>query len=155
MKNVATNVHEGKGLYIYGTVGNGKTTWAYKIAREYLEKVAHHGINPSKIPVYFVNVPSLLNDLKLAFNNPDEMAKINHRLRNADLVIFDDIGAESDTKWAMETLYQHINHRYANDKSCIFTSNAPVTQMEMRVADRIREVNDIVVFKGSSKRENK
>lgn len=83
------------------------------------------------------------------------MAKINHRLQNADLVIFDDIGAESDTKWAMETLYQHINYRYSNDKACIFTSNVPITNLEMRVADRLREVNEVVVFKGSSKRERK
>lgn len=155
LKDVTNRIQDGQGLFISGGVGTGKTTWAYKIAIEYLQKTSHHGIDPNRIPVYFVNVPSLLNDLKLAFNDPKKMENINHRLQSADLVIFDDIGAESDTKWAMETLYQYINYRYANGKSSIFTSNLPITQLEMRVADRIKEVNEIATFKGQSRRERK
>jgi len=150
---VVENVRNGVGLFIYGGVGSGKTVWTYKIARHYMESIAstwESGKSPN--PIYFANVPRLLNDLKGAFQDDKLMESIDNAVMNSDLVIFDDLGAENATEWARERLYQYIDYRYANMKACLFTSNKDIRLIEERIADRVRGTCEIVEFRMSSKR---
>lgn len=151
LNNVVGNVIDGKGLYIYGPAGNGKTTWAYKIARKYIATLAYNKQAP-RTAVYFANVPELMNDLKLGFNDNELQRRLNYSIESADLVIFDDIGAENSTEWAQEQLYHYINYRYSNGKATIFTSNLPPNSLEKRVSDRINGMAQIIEFKGTSQR---
>lgn len=149
--NVVKNISNGRGLFINGTYGSGKTTWAYRIAVEYMERLAPYDIN--SFPVYYVNVPALLSTLKLNFNNDEETRKIHHAMENAHLVIFDDMGAENNTEWANEVLYTFVNKRYEQGKANIFTSNIDINNLtQERIRDRILETCEIVEFKGSSMR---
>lgn len=151
MLDIVNEVKNGNGLYIHGGVGTGKSSWAYKIGRKYIATLAYNKIRRNTA-LYFANVPELLNNLKEAFNDPQYMKELNHKIENADLVIFDDIGAENTTEWAKEQLYHYINHRYSNGKSTIFTSNLPPNSLEQRVADRVKEMTTIVKFSGQSRR---
>lgn len=149
--NVFDKVRKGEGLYIYGNAGTGKTTWAYKIGRKYIATIAYNKLEP-RLALYFANVPELMNDLKAGFNDYQKMRELNYAIENADLVIFDDIGAENSTEWAKEQLYHYINYRYSNGKATIFTSNLPPNSLENRVADRIKGMTTILEFKGESER---
>lgn len=151
LNNVVENVKQGKGLYIHGNAGNGKTTWAYKIARKYIATLAYNKHSP-RTAVYFANVPELMNDLKLGFSDNEMQRRLNYSIENADLVIFDDIGAENSTDWAQEQLYHYINYRYANGKATIFTSNIPPNSLEKRIADRVNGMTQILEFKSGSQR---
>ena len=143
----------GVGLYIHSPhSGNGKSTWAYKIAREYMEQISSVWILGETQPVYYVNVPQLLNELKQSFGDDNALRRIDKYVMQSALVIFDDIGAENATDWAREKLYQYIDYRYANGLACIFTSNKSVDTLDFRIADRIKGMCKIVTFVTHSKR---
>lgn len=152
-KNVCDNVKNGNGLFIYGGVGSGKTVWTYKIAREYMETLSGKQWDEKTNPVYFANVPRLLDDLRSAMRNEELMAKLDSLIMESDLVIFDDLGAENATEWAKDKLYQYIDYRYANCKASVFTSNKSLDEIEVRIADRIRGTCTQVEFLMSSKRQ--
>lgn len=150
---VLTNVKNGNGLFIYGGVGSGKTVWTYKISREYMETLAGKLWDEQTNPVYFANVPRLLDDLRASMKNEEALEKLDYLMMNSDLVIFDDLGAENATEWAKDKLYQYIDYRYANCKASIFTSNKELDNLDLRIADRIRGTCTQVEFKMSSKRQ--
>lgn len=150
--NVVANVKAGRGLFINGTPGNGKTTWTYKIAREYMEQLSLKGSKAIR-PVYYANVPELLNDIKRGFKDEDLAKSIETKMRESDLVIFDDIGAENSTEWVKEQLYQYINYRYSNNLACLYTSNLALNQLEQRIADRINGSCKVITFTAVSKRQ--
>lgn len=149
--DVVNQVRSGRGLFLHGGVGTGKTTWAYKIARKYIATLAYNK-KSSNFAVYFANVPELMNDLKTGFNDPQLTRELNYAIQNADLVIFDDIGAENATEWAKEQLYHYINYRYSNNLATIFTSNLAPNSLEARVSDRIKGMTTIVEISGQSRR---
>lgn len=102
-------------LYIYGECGTGKTFLASLIAKEYLRDYRE---------VVFGDVPSLLEEIKRTFDNPekDGGAILNHYC-NCDLLVLDDLGAGQVTEWNVGVLYEIINQRYNAEKSTIITSN--------------------------------
>lgn len=151
--NVMEHVSRGTGLFLYGGVGSGKTVWTYKIARHYMESLAGKRWDEKTTPVYFANVPRLLDDLRAAMKDESLMAKLDHAIMTSDIVIFDDLGAENATEWAREKLYQYIDYRYANCMASIFTSNKELDNLDERIADRIRGTCTQVEFRMSSKRQ--
>lgn len=121
--DVEAKVKAGEGLFIFSeTKGNGKTAWACKIMNEYFKAVAL--TNNLRCRGLFINVPSFLQSLRDAMDNPSEQVReMLDNVKEADLVIWDDIGTENPTNWVRERLYSFINHRYSNGLSQIFTSN--------------------------------
>lgn len=150
--NIVKHVQDGIGLFIYGGVGSGKTVWTYKIARHYIESIAPKWEDRDPNPIYFANVPRLLDEFRNAMRTDSKIDELDYLIMESDIVIFDDIGAENATEWAKEKLYQYINYRYANCKTSIFTSNKELDSLEERIADRIRGTCVNVEFKMSSKR---
>lgn len=158
---VVDNVDNGRGLYIFSkNKGNAKTSWAAKIMNEFFRKIAL--TNPMKCRGVFVSVPQFLQDIRNTFNGGDNAA-IRERMesvRNADLVIWDDIGTENPSNWVREQLYSFINDRYSNRRSQIFTSNLSLEQlandqiMGERIASRIAGCCEIIEFKNEDRREN-
>jgi len=92
--------------------------------------------------VIFVSVAELFDDIKESFNNQgkaNEMLKFQASIKNADLVIFDDIGTETPSKWVKEKLYIYINSRESNKKATIFTSNCSIDELTVKLDDRITD----------------
>lgn len=137
-------VATGQGLYLFGTVGTGKTTTACSIAMSFILHQTLADIragNRTRQLVQYVNVPDLLDLIKRGFDNEDEAAKgarVLESLRTTPLAIFDDIGAERPTEWARERLLQVIGHRYDNELSSVFTSNLTLPELVEQLGSRLQ-----------------
>lgn len=158
-KHVKDRIDKGDGLFIHSpNKGNGKTTWACKIAAEYFKQTALK-TDPTKTKVLFLNVPDFFFRLRENMFRKEKDLDFEWMLEQisvADLVIWDDIGIEKPTDFVKEVLYRYINERYNNMKAQIFTSNKSVGQLaedlSPQIADRIFDCARIIEFKDGSKR---
>jgi len=110
--------------------GNGKTHLAAAIANY----VADAGE-----PVLFVVVPDLLDYLRASFS-PSSQARLDKRfdeVKNAPLLVLDDLGTESATAWAREKLYQLFNYRYSARLPTVITTAVAIEQLDPRLASRM------------------
>ena len=158
--NCGRFVKEGWNLNLYSkNVGNGKTSWAIKILKNFVET---YGCNFCSMCLY-INVPQFIAMSK-DFENPDSMNKYaelksNAMNRDYKLVIFDEIASKQATEADMQNLFTIIDHRIITGKSCIYTSNVLPEELKKlvgeRIADRIagadRTVN--IELKGGSRRK--
>lgn len=136
--NIVNHVENGDNLYIYSeNTGNGKTTWATKIANYYIRKMVFS--REIEDLVIFINVSKFLEDMRINYSNRTyEFEVIKQRLMKAKLAIFDDIGTEKGTDWVVERLYEIINYRDNNLLSIIYTSNYSYDVVGDRLDKRIK-----------------
>lgn len=121
-------------LLLKGGYGCGKTHLAAAIAN-YRLSLGH--------PVLFVSTPDLLDHLRSSFS-PMAATSYDQRfeqVRNAPLLILDDLGSHSNTEWAQEKLYQIFNHRYNAQLPTIITTNEELESIEMRIRSRMMDLN--------------
>jgi len=144
---------DGKGLYLTGTVGCGKTHLASAIV---------HELAKQNVYTLFVFVPDFLDELRSMFDdtkqdtereNPFELAKIS------TVLILDDLGTEKVTEWANEKLLQLINYRYNNNLATIITSNYAMQALKGRLGERIysrvKGMCEEIVINGEDRRVKK
>ena len=112
-----------KGLYLYGNFGCGKT---YLISALFNE-LAKKGIRSTII--YF---PELLRSLKSSFSNTeDNYEERFDRVKEANLLLLDDIGAEKLSDWARdEVLGVILQYRMEEHLPTFFTSNLSLKELE-------------------------
>lgn len=118
-------------LVLCGPSGSGKTHLAAAIANERIARGA---------PALFMVVPDLLDHLRAGYDaTGDEMSfeSLFEQVRNAPLLILDDIDAAAPTDWAKEKLFQVVNHRYNAALPTVFTSGVRPQQLEDRLATRL------------------
>lgn len=155
---IVEKVENGEGLFLWSEEkGNGKTAWSAKIMQAYFRAVGVH--NNLRTRGIYISVPEFLEDMRRNMDDPSPEHKKKMRLlKEVDIVLFDDIGTESPTKWVREQLYILINKRYAEGLCNIFTSNISLAQLGHeeilgdRIASRIQGSCDIIEFKGQDKR---
>lgn len=161
IQDIESHVKQGHGLYLYSDVkGNGKTSWAIKVMREYMESISNFNrTNLGECKAVYVNVPSFMSKTKASISDFDEdLGYLRTKIYNADLVIWDDIGKENSTDYSREVLYALINHHYENLNSQIFTSNyspdqlAAEDKMGSAIMDRINEQCMPLEFTSQGKR---
>lgn len=121
-------------LLLHGGYGCGKTHLAAAIANARLA---------AGQPVMFVNAPDLLDHLRATFGPASEVSydELFERVRNAPLLIVDDLGAESPTQWATEKLYQIFNHRYNAGLPSVITSNVELDRVDPRLRSRLVDMD--------------
>jgi DNA replication protein DnaC len=119
-------------LLVHGASGAGKTHVAAAIANACIE----HGI-----PALFVVVPDLLDHLRAAYNPAAEIGydSLFEQVRNARVLILDDLGTQNATAWAQEKLFQIVNHRYNSRQPTVVTTNLPVDRLDERLRMRLTD----------------
>lgn len=148
-----------KGLYLSGSFGSGKTYILSALLNE-LSK-----LNYSCIIVYY---PELLRNIKESFNSDDYNERINE-IKKCDLLLLDDIGAETTTPWNRdEILGTILQYRMDNKKATFFTSNLNIKELEnhfitsnkdeevikaRRIIERVKYLTDELELIGENKRK--
>lgn len=117
-------------LVLSGTYGCGKTHLAAAIGNYRL------GLGEEPI---FVVVPDFLDHLRATFspNNPTTYDNLFEQVRNAGLLILDDLGTQSATPWAREKLYQIFNHRYNAKLPTVITTSNELGDIDPRIRSRM------------------
>jgi DNA replication protein DnaC len=144
------NKEEGKGLYLCGGVGTGKTHLAVAVLNEVVRK--------KRVPSLFVTVPEFLDNLREAYNKPGrDLDEWMDAVQNADFLVLDDLGSERVTVWVRERIFVIVNHRYREQLPTVFTSNVgPKDLAELlgeRTASRIIAMCEWIALEGDDYRE--
>ena len=112
-----------KGLYLYGNFGCGKTYLVSALFNELAKKGTKSTI------IYF---PEFLRSLKASFGNVDDNYEERFdAVKEANLLLLDDIGAEKLSDWARdEVLGVILQYRMEEHLPTFFTSNLSLNDLE-------------------------
>jgi len=114
------NLAAGRGMWLMGNTGTGKTTLGMLVAKTALAA-------GRTVAVYFT--PKLLTQIRQTYQateSEDAYDAFFRRLTSVDLLYIDDLGSERHTDWVVEQLYALVNERYENQRAMLVTSNADV-----------------------------
>ena len=118
----------GRGLYLYGPAGVGKTYSACAIAIELIKE---------DVEIDFYNLLNLLQEMREKISRSENDYRFLEHLKKVEVLFIDDIGTEKSSDWVTEFLYNLINSRYENIKTTIFTSNLELDELADRVDDKL------------------
>lgn len=122
------------GVLFYGSVGRGKSFYASCIVNALLEK---------NVPVVATSFPRLLNILQ----NTTDRQQVIDKLKRYKLLFIDDLGAERDSSYASEQVYNIVQSREICRLPLIVTTNLtqeemknPATMRQDQIYDRVLEM---------------
>ena len=131
LRNYAENFdvmyQRNKGLLLYGPPGTGKTFGANCIANYLMEQ---------GIPVMVTSIVKLTTGRVFE----DDLRHTLNIMKNARLLILDDLGAERNTETKSEQIFDIIDTRISSNKPMIITSN--ITDFKSETDIRRRRVYD-------------
>ncbi len=134
------NLADGRGLWMMGSPGTGKTTLAMLVSKMALD-------SGHSVAIY--SLPKLLARIRRTYDSEpgtDSYLAFFERLTSVDLLHIDDFGAEKSSEWVLEQLYSLINERYESRRSVLITTN--LTQDELEEQIGVRTVSRLVEICG-------
>jgi DNA replication protein DnaC len=144
---------EGRGLWLSGDTGTGKTTLAMLVSKEALKR-GH------SVAIY--SLPKLLARIRRTYDEEpgeDTYGTFFQRLTSVDLLHIDDFGAEKRSDWVLEQLYALVNERYEDERSIMLTTNLTLGKLEdqigRRTVSRLTETCEQVALLGVDRRLEK
>jgi DNA replication protein DnaC len=148
VQGIAANLDQGKGLWIQGDVGTGKTTLAMLVSKSALDA-------GRSVAIY--SLPRLLNLLRESMDSEAGMLDFMDRLTAVDLLHLDDLGAENQTDWVLEQLYSIVNSRYEAERAIVATTNLMPDELAERLGARtvsrlVEICGDLIPLYGEDKR---
>ena len=127
-----SNPHQ-KGLYLHGSFGSGKTFMIIAMLNELSKK------NISIVSVYY---PELLRSLKEAFDV--DFASKMKKIKEADILLIDDIGAEAVTPWSRdEILGTILQYRMDEELPTFITSNLNIKELETHLENTKTSIDKV------------
>jgi DNA replication protein DnaC len=119
-------------LVLMGNYGVGKTHLAAAIG--------HYQAGLGGEPIFAV-VPDLLDHLRATFSPTSTVSYDNifTQVKNAKLLILDDLGTQNATPWAREKLYQILNFRYETRQPTVITTSSSFEELDPRIRSRMMD----------------
>lgn len=147
---------EGRGLWLGGDTGTGKTSAAALLVKQAAERRYSAGFHP--LPELLMRLRRTFDDRRddEAFSDEREHDLIDE-LSALDLLVIDDMGAVKTTPWVLQQLYVIINRRYNERRSTVITTDldrdALTQAVGWRVVSRLVEcTGKPVIFSGPDRR---
>jgi DNA replication protein DnaC len=119
-------------IVLAGPTGVGKTWQAYGALRTIVEGLANRGLG---LNWRATNHPDLNDKLRPKPDGSHTWALDPYL--ETDLLLLDDLGAGRQTEWTGDSLYRLVDHRWANDKPTIYSTNLNATELTAIVGDRV------------------
>lgn len=139
---------KGVGLLLVGGVGTGKSFLAGCIANALLE---------IQVPVLYTSFGKLVRSVT---TYSEDKNRYLQSLNKFDLLILDDLGAERQSSFALELIFEIIDERVKSKLPLIVSTNLTPTELHeqkdvnySRIYDRINSVCAPVVLNGTSRRK--
>ncbi len=119
-------------LVMGGPSGSGKTHLAAAIVNDRIRQGQ---------PAFYITTPDLLDRIRASFNPESEVPydEFFEQVRNAPLLVLDDLGVHSGTPWAKEKLDQLLTSRFNNELPTVIVTNTPPEQMDDRLRTRLTD----------------
>lgn len=137
----------GKGLLLYGEVGTGKTYAACEVANALIDK---------GYPVLVTNFARLTNLIQAKFEGRQEYID---SLSNFALIVIDDLGAERNSEFMKEMIFNIVDARYRAGLPMLVTTNLTIEEIKKpgdtassRIYDRVIERCFPIEVAGNSRR---
>jgi len=145
--NAEDAASNGKGVYLWGNSGIGKT---------WLAACMCNSLTDGGYSVKFTSFSEISRQIRETFNTSISENTIFRALVNTDFLIIDDIGTEivqrnNADNWLQERIYDVVNSRYVEQKPMIYTSNYSIhdlvakRKLMQKTAERIFETSNTVV----------
>ncbi|GIO33833.1 MULTISPECIES: primosomal protein DnaI [Paenibacillus] len=162
IREVKDNGLQPRGLYLFGSFGTGKTFLMSYLLHE-LAIAGYTGV--------IVYMPEFMEDLKSMLQDSQKLKETVEVMKNCDLLILDDIGAENLSPWVRDHVLGAILNYRMNRKPTFYTSNYDLASLEkhlsftskdgeelykgQRLMDRISPFVDVVHLHGENQRRNR
>jgi DNA replication protein DnaC len=130
VESMEANLEAGRGLWLMGDPGTGKTTLAMLVSKAALE-------DSRSVAIY--SLPKLLARIRRTYDaepGGDSYLSFFERLTSVDLLHIDDLGAEKRSDWVLEQLYALVNERYEAQRSMLITTNLEPQELEEQIGPR-------------------
>lgn len=138
-----------RGMFITGPVGVGKTSLMCLLARYFIRNFSNG--------TRYISAARLVY---LLYSKNDAEKDVLYRLRYQDILFIDDLNCAGMSDYALASLEEFVDDRYARQATTFFTSNISLDEMRkivgmQRVADRINDKSWMIHFfhAGESKRK--
>lgn len=144
-----------KGMFLYGGVGNGKTTSGSCIAKEL--------VNMGYKNVYFFTMAEYLNKMQATYKEGSKTTfdDLMQKWLEADAIFIDDFGREKYSDKRLENVFLFFDGLYNNCTTFFIMAN-PENVLRVKdipefeaIFDRFSETLEKVVFKAESMRKQK
>jgi DNA replication protein DnaC len=129
-ESIDENLDSGRGLWLMGDVGTGKTTLAMIVSKAAVEA-------GRTVAVY--SLPRLLARIRRTYDadvGEDSYLEFFGRLTSVDLLHIDDLGAEKSSDWVLEQLYAIVDERYEAERAMVVTTNLDQVSLEEQIGPR-------------------
>ena len=123
---------ENIGVLLFGAVGAGKSFYACAIANAVLAQLDSAVIT---------SFPRILNLLQ---STQDKQALLD-QMQRYSLLVLDDLGAERDTAYAAEQIFNVVDARVQTGLPLIMTTNLSVAEMQQADSMRLKRIYDRVL----------
>ncbi len=111
---IEERLDEGRGVWLTGDVGTGKTSLAMLISKAAVDA-------GRTVAIY--SLPRLLNLIRDEVGAENGVLDLLDRLCSVDLLHIDDLGAQHTTPWRLEQLYSLVDARYQAKRAIVATTN--------------------------------
>ncbi len=129
-EDIDVNLDSGRGLWLMGDTGTGKTTLAMLISKQVLASGRAAAI---------YSLPKLLARIRRTYDaepGGESYLALFEQLASVDLLHIDDLGAEKRSDWVLEQLYALVNERYEAQRSILVTTNLDQAALEDQIGPR-------------------